>query len=85
MEGFGSANHYENSLEITAYAPADFPDAEVTRPAESYLDSGSQSPATIYSSTIHNTLQRHTREIRERTLFPSNYQNSWKKKSVTFS
>lgn len=80
MQGFGSADHYENSLEITAYAPADFPDSEMTRPPESYLDSGSQSPATIYSSTIQNTLQRHIRDVRDRFCPPVSYSNNWKKK-----
>lgn len=80
MQGFGGADQYENSLEITAYAPADFPDSEMTRPPESYLDSGSQSPATIYSSTIQNTLQRQVRDVRERSSAPINYGNNWKKK-----
>lgn len=62
------------------YAPADFPDSEMTRPPESYLDSGSQSPATIYSSVINNALQRQVRETRDRHTSPISYANNWKKK-----
>lgn len=67
-------------MAIMEYAPADFPDSEMTRPPESYLDSGSQSPATIYSSVVNNALQRQVREIRDRHVSPINYMNNWKKK-----
>ena len=62
------------------YAPADFPDSEDTRPPESYLDSGSQSPSTIYSSVVNNTLLRHIKEIKDRHTGPVNYANNWKRK-----
>lgn len=68
------------NMAMMEYAPADFPDSEDTRPAESYLDSGSQSPATIYSSVINNALQRQVRETRDRHLSPISYANNWKKK-----
>jgi len=68
------------NMAIMEYAPADFPDSEDTRPPESYLDSGSQSPATIYSSVINNALQRQVRETRDRHSGPVNYGNNWKKK-----
>ena len=67
-------------MELISYAPADFEDSEATRPPESYLDSGSQSPATIYSSTLSNTLQRQTRDLRERMVSPAQYSNNWKKR-----
>ena len=67
-------------MAIMEYAPADFPDSEDTRPAESYLHSGSQSPATIYSTTLGNTMQRHYRDIRERNIATVNYAANWKKK-----
>lgn len=66
-------------MELVSYAPADFEDSEATRPPESYLDSGSQSPATIYSSTVSNVLQRQTRDIRDRLVSPAQYSNTWKK------
>ena len=72
-------DNYEN-LEIMPYAPADFQDSEATRPPESYLDSGSQSPATIYSSVVGNVLQRQTREIRDRAVTPAQLSHNWKKK-----
>lgn len=67
-------------MELASYAPADFEDSEATRPPESYLDSGSQSPATIYSSTVSNILQKQTRDIRDRAIPPAQYGNNWKKR-----
>jgi hypothetical protein len=67
-------------MELVSYAPADFEDSEATRPPESYLDSGSQSPATIYSSVVGNVLQRQVRDIRDRFISPAQYGNNWKKK-----
>jgi hypothetical protein len=69
-----------DSMELVSYAPADFEDSEATRPPESYLDSGSQSPATIYSSTVNNVLQRQIRDVRERLISPLQHGNNWKKK-----
>ena len=69
-----------DSMELASYAPADFEDSEATRPPESYLDSGSQSPATIYSSTVSNILQKQTRDIRDRAIPPAQYGNNWKKR-----
>jgi len=70
-----------NSMDlVSSYAPADFEDSEATRPPESYLDSGSQSPATIYTSILSNTLQKNTREIRERLVSPAQYGNTWRKR-----
>ena len=78
MQGV-SGDAFQN-MSIMEYAPADFPDSEDTRPPESYLDSGSQSPATIYSSVANNALHRHIRDIRDRHQAPINYVNTWKKK-----
>ncbi len=68
------------NMAIMEYAPADFPDSEDTRPPESYLDSGSQSPATIYSSVVNNALQKQVRELRDRHTPLVNYVNNWKRK-----
>lgn len=78
MQGF-AGDAYQN-MAIMEYAPADFPDSEDTRPPESYLDSGSQSPATIYSSVVQNALTRHVRDIKDRHTGPINYANNWKRK-----
>ena len=78
MQGV-SGDAFQN-MAIMEYAPADFPDSEDTRPPESYLDSGSQSPATIYSSVLNNATQRHVREIRDRHTSPISYANNWKRK-----
>lgn len=69
-----------SNMAIMEYAPADFPDSEDMRPPESYLDSGSQTPATIYSTTVGNTLQRHFREARDRHSPVVNYVANWKKR-----
>jgi hypothetical protein len=66
--------------ETGMFAPANFEDSELTRPVESYFDSGSQSPATIYSCLVNNTLQRHVKDVKERHINPVNYSNQWKKK-----
>jgi len=62
------------------YAPADFADSEVTRPSETYLDSGSQAPATIFSSAITNTQATHFRDVRDRHVNPVTYAQNWKRK-----
>jgi hypothetical protein len=67
-------------MELASYAPADFEDSEATRPPESYLDSGSQSPATIYSSTVSNILQKQARDIRDRAIPPAQYGSNWRKR-----
>lgn len=68
------------NMAIMEYAPADFPDSEDTRPPESYLDSGSQAPATIYSSVVNNALQKQVRELRDRNTPLLTYINNWKRK-----
>ena len=62
------------------YAPADFADSEMTRPSETYLDSGSQAPATIFSSAILNTQATHFRDVRDRQVNPVTYTQNWKRK-----
>ena len=62
------------------YAPADFADSEITRPSETYLDSGSQAPATIFSSAILNTQATHFRDVRERHVNTATYAQNWKRK-----
>jgi Zinc finger, C3HC4 type (RING finger) len=62
------------------YAPADFADSEITRPSETYLDSGSQAPATIFSSAITNTQATHFRDVRDRHVNTVSYAQNWKRK-----
>lgn len=71
---------FDDRIILANYAPADFQDSEETRPPESYLDSGSQAPATIYSSVITNTGNFHNRQIRDRHVMPTVYTGSWKRK-----
>jgi hypothetical protein len=69
---------YDSTLSA-GYAPADFPDADATRPASSYIDSGSHAPATIYSTAINNSLQRHFKDIKDHQKNVQQISSSWKK------
>ena len=75
-----SQEGYENTLVLGAYAPANFPDSEMTRPVETYLESGSQAPATIHSATVLNTQSQHFRDVRERHVNTVTYAQNWKRK-----
>jgi hypothetical protein len=75
---------FPGSLDLQIYAPADFQDSEITRPPETYLDTGSQTPATIHSSVISNVLHRHTRELRDRHVNAVTYTQNWKRKVRDF-
>jgi len=78
--GSEETNSFENTLLLQAYAPANFPDSEETRPPETWLDSGSQAPATLYSSAITNTSHIHSKAVRDRHTMPVVYATAWKRK-----
>jgi hypothetical protein len=78
--GSEETNSFENTLLLQAYAPANFLDSEETRPHETWLDSGSQAPATLYSSVISNTTHIHSKAIRDRHTMPVVYAMAWKRK-----
>jgi hypothetical protein len=71
---------FQNMLLLDNYASADFPDSETTRPLETYLETGSQVPATIYSTAVLNALQIQTREIKDKTQIQIQLSNNWKRK-----
>lgn len=72
------------SPNLTGYSPADFQDAEETRPIELVLDPTGNGSNTPYTTVVQNTLQRHISEIREINPQPVVLQNSWKKKLREF-
>lgn len=73
-----------NSPSLAGFSPADFQDAEETRPTELLLDPTGNGISTPYSTVVQNTLQRHTQEIRENNPQPAPVQTSWRKKLRDF-
>lgn len=71
---------YQNMMILDNYAPADFPDSEDTRPVETYLETGSQTPATVYSTAFFNAVQVQVRDQREKTPNLLQMSNNWKRK-----
>ncbi len=71
---------FQNMLLLDNYASADFPDSETTRPIETYLETGSQVPATVYSTALFNALQVQTRDIKDKTPSQIQLSNQWKRK-----
>jgi hypothetical protein len=73
-----------NSPTLSGYAPADFLDADETRPIELLLDQTATGSTTPYTTVVSNTLYRHLGEIREQNVPPQVVANNWKKKLRDF-
>ncbi len=73
-----------NSPTLSGYSPADFLDAEETRPIELLLDQTATGSATPYTTVVTNTLYRHLGEVRELNQPPQTMPVSWKKKLRDF-
>jgi len=73
-----------NSPTLSGYSPADFLDAEETRPIELLLDQTASGSTTPYTTVVNNTLYRHLGEIREHNQPPPTIATSWKKKLRDF-
>ena len=69
---------------MSGYAPADFLDAEETRPSEIYLDPTGTGTATPYSTAVGNALNRTLEEIRQTNPHPPLIQDNWKRKYREF-
>lgn len=67
-----------------SYAPADFADAEETRPLEVLLDPTGQGSSAPYTMVVYNSLARHTQEIRDKSTLPPLTANSWRKRIRDF-
>ena len=66
------------------YAPADFLDAEETRPTELLLDPTGFGISTPYTTVTMNSLSKHLQEVKEAQQNPAVLQNSWKRKLREF-
>lgn len=66
------------------YSPADFLDAEETRPTELLLDPTGTGSSSPYSTVVQNTLYRHLQEVREVNTAPIPIPPSWRKKLREF-
>lgn len=66
------------------YAPADFLDAEETRPPELALDPTGYGISTPYTTVTMNSLSKHLHDIKDIQQNPSMIQHSWKRKLREF-
>lgn len=82
MSSLGGVGAY--SPQMSGYAPADFLDAEETRPSEIYLDPTGTGTATPYSTAVGNALNRTLEEVRQANPHPSLIQENWKRKYREF-
>ena len=73
-----------NSGDLTGFSPADFGDAEDTRPMAIQLDPTGYGLVTPYSTLVSNAYQRQTLEIREKTQNPSPTPSNWKRRFTEF-
>ncbi len=72
------------SPNLTGYSPADFLDADETRPLELLLDPTGTGTNIPYSTVVQNAMSRHLHEMKENNPQPMKIQNSWKKKLREF-
>jgi hypothetical protein len=73
-----------NTTDITGFSPADFEDAEDTRPLEVQMDITGTGSFTPYSQLANNVLQRHTTEIKEKSVNPAVIAPHWKRRFRDF-
>lgn len=73
-----------NTTDITGFSPADFGDADDTRPLAALLDPTGMGSLTPYSTLVSNVLSRHTAEIKDKTISPSPFPPSWRKRIREF-
>ncbi len=77
LTGYASPN-------LSGFSPADFLDAEETRPTELLLDPTGNGTSTPYTTVVNNTLYRHLAEVREVNVQPTIVPVSWRKKLREF-
>lgn len=85
----GGSTNLGNSLENYApsfdgYAPADFGDADDTRPLPILLDPTGSGSSTPYSTLITNAVARHMHEIKEKTIVPQTAPINFRRKIREF-
>ncbi len=69
---------------LIGYAPANFQDAEDSRPLEIALDPTGQASQTPYTNLVENVLDRQIVEVRDRTSSPHVVTANWKKRIREF-
>jgi hypothetical protein len=73
-----------NSTDIMGFSPADFADAEDTRPLEIQMDITGTGTLVPYSQLVNNVLQRRVTEIKEKTVSPSPTPTNWRRRFREF-
>lgn len=73
-----------NSSDIMGFSPADFADADDTRPMQIQFDPTGLGLADPYSTLVGNALQRQTTEIKDKTTNPSPTPTNWRRKLREF-
>lgn len=72
------------TTDIMGFSPADFGDAEDSRPIQVQMDITGTGTLVPYSQLVNNVFQRHTTEIKEKTPNPSPTPNNWRRKFREF-
>lgn len=73
-----------NTTDIMGFSPADFADAEDTRPLQVQMDITGTGTMVPYSQLVNNVLQRQLTEIKEKTVNPSPAPNNWRRRFREF-
>ena len=68
----------------TVYSPADFADAEDSRPSEAYLDPTASGTLLPYSTIVMNVLTKHTQEVKEKVAIQGFSVPAWRKRIRDF-
>lgn len=73
-----------NTTDIAGFSPADFVDAEETRPLEIQMDVTGTGSLVPYSTLVSNALQRTTLEIRDKSQSQAPLTANWKRRFRDF-
>jgi hypothetical protein len=73
-----------NSSDIAGFSPADFQDADDTRPLEIQMDITGTGTLLPYSTLVNNALSRTLVEIKDKTTTPSPTPANWRRRLREF-
>jgi hypothetical protein len=73
-----------NTTDIAGFSPADFQDADDTRPLEIQMDPTGMGTLVPYSTLVNNALSRHLVEVKEKTTSPSPTPGNWRRRLREF-
>lgn len=68
----------------SGFAPADFLDADDSRPLGAFFDIGGHGSSTPYSSAVNSIINKHSDEIKGATAAKLNMPSGWKKRLRDF-